>query len=460
MNPPLFSRRKFLGIGALGALSVLAGRKGGLQAQTTNTPLPADGPAQPWVPSDAPNTPFGTARGIFPGRVTFVRDPRAARWDGKTGRWWDAGSIDEEALQGMFSKSLRALTGASSDAGAWTKLFTSHNATHERGDCGHVAGETVAIKINVNNTHKYDDVLNHIDQSPQATRAILLQLTGPGGVAQKDILVYDASVGWKVRALPDRIYNPLHAEFPEVRWMDGQGLNGRERADWVDGSISYTSPEAGLGGMLPRQIVDAAYLINFALFKGHEMSGVTLCAKNHFGSIKFPQKDHAKYVTPMNRPMSDCSAYVDLMGCPNLGAKTMLYIVDGIYGMMTNVGDPNPVRDKWKTLFSGEWSSCYFMSQDPVAIDSVCLDFLRSEYPVDLGFSGNKHFPLGAIRNCDNYLHEAAAGVNALLGPYKPNGVVIGSQGVHEHWNNSTDRKYSRNLSPEGKGIELFTVTS
>jgi len=325
---------------------------------------------------------------------------------------------------------------------------------------GYRPGETVAIKINVNNTLAYDDVANHIDQSPQATRAILRQLTGPGGVAQKDILVYDASVGWRVRALPDRIYAPLHAEFPEVRWMDGQGMNGREKAEWVDGSISYSSPETELGTMLPRQIVDATYLINFALLKGHEMSGVTLCGKNHFGSIRFPQKDHPKYVTPMNRPADGYSAYVDLMGSRNLGAKTMLYIVDGLYGMMTNVGDPRPDRDRWKNLFNGEWSSCYFMSQDPVAIDSVCLDFLRSEFPRDLGFSGNRAFPLGAIHNCDNYLHEAALGTNPRLGPYKPNGIVIGSQGVHEHWNNATDRKYSRNLSPEGKGIELFTVTA
>jgi hypothetical protein len=72
------------------------------------------------------------------------------------------------------------------------------------------------------------------------------------------------------------------------------------------------------------------------------------------------------------------------------------------------------------------------MSQDPVAIDSVCLDFLRSEYPRDLGFSGNKAFPLGSIRNCDNYLHEAALGTNVRLGPYKPNGVIIGSRLVRE----------------------------
>jgi hypothetical protein len=122
------------------------------------------------------------------------------------------------------------------------------------------------------------------------------------------------------------------------------------------------------------------------------------------------------------------------------------------------VGQPKPERDRFKNLFNGEWSASYFMSQDPVAIDSVCLDFLRCEFPLALGFSGAKAFPLGAIHNCDNYLHEAATGKNAQLGPYKPNGIVTGSLGVHEHWNNPQDKQYSRNLDAKGSGIELFKV--
>ena len=416
-----------------------------------------------WVPADTANHPSGDAKGIFPGRVTWVRDVRATPWDGKTGKWWEPGNIDETALASMVSKSLRALTGASSDADAWKQLFGHFNRTHGRGDRGWRPGELIAVKININNTYKFDDVDNNIDQSPQATRALLRQLTGPGGVAQKDIMIYDASVGWKIRALPDRIYLPLHAEFPEVRWMDGPGPSGREApgreaAEWVDGAISYSSPQPELGTMLPRAVVDATYLINAALLKGHEIAGVTLCAKNHFGSIKFPQKDHGKYVSPMKGEVEDYTAFADLMGSPNLGGKTMLYIIDGLYGMQTNVGDPQESRDRWKRLFNGEWSASYFMSQDPVAIDSVGLDFLFAEFQGELGFSGAKQFPKGSSRNCDNYLLEAARGTNAKFGPYKPNGVVVGSLGVHEHWNNATDKKYSRNLNRDGRGIELLEV--
>jgi hypothetical protein len=61
--------------------------------------------------------------------------------------------------------------------------------------------------------------------------------------------------------------------------------------------------------------------------------------------------------------------------------------------------------------------------------------------------------------HADNYLHEAALADKAPSGTvYKPDGVPVGSLGVHEHWNNSKDKKYSRNLSAKGSGIELIPV--
>jgi hypothetical protein len=65
----------------------------------------------------------------------------------------------------------------------------------------------------------------------------------------------------------------------------------------------------------------------------------------------------------------------------------------------------------------------------------------------------------------DDYLHEAALADNPPSGTfYDPerDGVRLTSMGVHEHWNNNTDRQYSRNLDPTtGTGIEMlwFNVT-
>jgi hypothetical protein len=61
------------------------------------------------------------------------------------------------------------------------------------------------------------------------------------------------------------------------------------------------------------------------------------------------------------------------------------------------------------------------------------------------------------VGNPDNYLHEAASAAQPPSGTkYDPegDGKNLESMGVHEHWNNATERKYSRNLGT-GKGIEL-----
>lgn len=407
--------------------------------------------------SVTPNHPVGEGKGIFPGRVIWAMDSEVTKWDGTTGRWWDEGNIDPTLLENMYENSICVLAGSDDIRKAWDKIFHYHNKIHGKGNRGYRPGETIAVKINLNNTFATDDSDNDIDQSPQATVALLQQLTRRAGVPQENIIVYDATIGWKPRAIPDRLYGPVHQLFPKVRWMSAEGSEGVDAADWVDNAISYTDSTVSLGTVLPRAVVEADYLINAALLKGHEISGVTLCAKNHFGSIPFPAKMHGSAtVSQMRGNEGDYSAYVDLMGSPNLGKKTLLYIVDGIYGMQTNVGAPRPDRDKWKTL-GGGWSSSLFMSLDPVAIECVCLDFLYAEFGNELGFSGAPQFPEGSSRNCDNYLKEAAKGKNDRLGDYRPNGIKTGSLGVFEHWNNSRDRQYSRNLG-KSEGIELITI--
>ncbi len=413
-------------------------------------PQTGSSPLTSWTPSDPPNSPIGEAKGIFPGRVTWIRDVRATTWDGKTGKWWE--NINQDVLNGMLARSLRALTRARNEADAWNNLFRYYNRTHGRGNKGHSPGELIAVKINLNNSSAVGDVDNDKDAPPTMIRALIAQLVKVAKVPEKEIVIYDAS-----RVIPNRIYDPLHQEFPEVRFMDRTGANGREAPQWVANAITYTSSDVRLGNSLPQAVVEAAYLINLALLKGHEISGVTLCAKNHFGTIQYPSRGHSDVANEFAHPIGSYSAYVDLMGSPNLGGKTMLYILDGLYGTYTNVGQVTE-RDRWKNLFNNEWSASLLLSQDPVAIDSVGLDFLRAEWGFDLGFSGAKAYPKGSIVNSDDYMIEAARGTNAALGAYKPNGKELGSLGVHEHWNNPIDKKYSRNLSSKGKGIELFTV--
>jgi hypothetical protein len=84
---------------------------------------------------------------------------------------------------------------------------------------------------------------------------------------------------------------------------------------------------------------------------------------------------------------------------------------------------------------------------DEVAIDSVAFDFLSQQWPDQaLGNEG-----------VQDYLHELAQANDPPSDTfYDPehDGVAMASQGVHEHWNNATNKQYTRNLGT-GNGIEL-----
>ena len=121
-NKKPVTRREFIYTSAAAAALASSAIKAEAFAERAegDAALVASGTKTQWTPSDLPNSPIGIGRGIHPGRVTFIRDSRAARWDGTSGRWWDSGNIDEAALANMFAKSLVALSGAPTDKEAWT----------------------------------------------------------------------------------------------------------------------------------------------------------------------------------------------------------------------------------------------------------------------------------------------------------------------------------------------------
>ena len=88
---------------------------------------------------------------------------------------------------------------------------------------------------------------------------------------------------------------------------------------------------------------------------------------------------------------------------------------------------------------------------DEVAVDSVGFDFLSQQW-ADLAL-GNE--------GVQDYLHEMALANQPPSGTfYDPehDGLAMASQGVHEHWNNATNKQYTRNLGT-GNGIELKYIT-
>ncbi|MHC4631940.1 MAG: right-handed parallel beta-helix repeat-containing protein, partial [Planctomycetota bacterium] len=411
----------------------------------------SDNPATAaFIPTDPPNTPMGVGKGIHPGRVAWVRDPGAAKWDGTTGSWWDDDNTDQGAVDYIMSKSIQTLTGESTDPNAWDALFRHFNQTKGFGDVGYQAGEKVAIKINKNEDNRATWSPSRGVPSPHLIYSVLDQLINVVGVPGSAITIYDAS-----RYIGDPIYNKVKSnpdpDFQDVTFVvkPNRAGNGRLAAVHDAGNPIYT--KAGTA-YLPQCVTQAKYLINMALLRPHTMFGITLCAKNHFGSVRFPSVSNNDGWTPSplhnhggrTKPMDTYNCLVNLNGHRHLSGKTLLYMIDALYPSRNQNSSQGYVIKY--VSFGDKWLSSLLISQDPVAIDSVGLDFMRSE-PRCVDVTG---YP-------ENYLHEMALADNPPSGTfYDPegDGVRLESMGVHEHWNNPVDRQYSRNLGTGG-GIEL-----
>jgi len=420
--------------------------------------------SSPYIPAYPPNHPVGQGQGVHPGRVVWAHDPDATSWEGGWASPWD--HVDAARLDALLASALQRLTGAPDDRAAWTALFTHVDRQRGRTPAGYSPGDSIAIKVNANS-----DGQPQGDTSPLVVRALLVQLVDNANVPPDKITVYDASRqlgrNWIRKATEGD--ERLEGVTFGVRFVVPGPRLGREVIDVDPASrIHLGALPDGVGAedppvRLPAAVTAATYLINASVLKPHSLAGISLTAKNHFGSlyreggindgwspaflhaaVGVQARDGGGGVTGRYSPL------VDLMGHPDLGGKTVLYLLDGLYTPRTTEDGP-PAR--WHSSpFDGHWTSSLLLSQDPVAIDSVALDLLTAESAVE---------PLPWMwGDLDNYLIEAALADSPPSGTrYDPDGDgrPLGSLGVHEHWSSPADRRYSRNMGrPEG--IELVGI--
>jgi uncharacterized protein (DUF362 family) len=453
------SRRNFLKTSLLGGAAALtAWRLPSAQAAGGAPAAPT-----PFVPTDPANSPLGVAFGVKPGRVTWAFNPKAATWDGVNNApgWWDDSNTNPQAVEAMFSRSIRSVGDAATEKEAWNKIFTDFNQRKGKGAVGYKKGEKIVVKLNLNQMHNdHSNGANASYIAPQLVQAMLRQLVQQVGAAPADITFYDA-----VRHVPDTIFDRGTKEFPGVHFVDSTSAAGREKA-MPDTTKPIVLGQGNVTMYFPTCVTAADYMINVAGLKGHSLAGMTVTAKNHLGSlltaagapgapnmhpsITVKQDPGMRGGGPAARAMGTYNGLVDLNGHPQTGGKTILYMIDGLYATQTNELKLAPVC-KWQSApFNGNWTASLLASQDGVAIDSVALDFLRSEPTLTAVVSG----PV------DNYLHEMALADQApSKTKYDPakDGKILGSLGVHEHWNNAADKQYSRNLG-KGAGIELVRL--
>lgn len=284
----------------------------------------------------------------------------------------------------MLNQSLIALTGEETEKKAWSALFIYYNTRQKYKNLEYQSGQKIAVKINTNNTYSHQDS-EEINATPQLVLSLLKSLVNEACIPQKDITIFDAS-----RFITDNIFNKCHSCFPDVIFVDNIGGDGRGKSTYVENTIPYSIDNGKLATGLATCAVEADYLINMALLKGHNGTGVTLCAKNYYGVTSIYNDWHKNAHNNFNPDPEGKPQYmtfVDFLAHKDLGNKTMLFLIDGIYGSKLVNGVPAP---KWQmATFNNSWACSPLASQDPVAIDAVGLDFLRSEWPdlLDIAFS-------------------------------------------------------------------------
>jgi hypothetical protein len=436
-----------------------------------------------------PNDPMGEAKGIFPGRVVWVHDPDATNEDCNPGQsgdgWFLNKNNDQNAIDAMLDTAVKIISGGTDIGDAWDKIFKYNNSNRGKADTGYVSGEVIFIKVNRTSSYAIGSNFEPVnygvsETSPHVILALLRHLVNEVGVAEEDIYIGDP-----MKHIYNHDYDLWHGEFPDIHYLDhDRDYGGRElveegtdsviyysdRGEVLREGIIWTDPSSGdpiYDDHFYTILEDCDYLINVPTLKGHKRAGITMFAKNHFGSHTRSNAAHLHMglVDPDENPGNGIQrpgygkyrVLVDLMGYSLIRKKNLIFLMDALWSASWELGIPS----KW-TLppFNDDWSSSIFVSLDNVAIESVGYDFLRTEYTEENHGSGQT-WP--QMEGADDYLEQAADSANWTdsIPYYDPedDGTSIPSLGVHEHWDNAADRQYTRNFDPEeGEGIELVSI--
>ncbi len=439
---------------------------------------------------DGANNPMGEGIGVNPGRVVWAWDPDATNKSCKnviSDAFFMPKNNDQEVINAMMNSSIIHLAGTNTVEEAWDAIFKDFNERKTGTATGFQDGQTVFIKVN-NGQAGWAINLSDLSETgttsemtgtqncamsgttPASVLALIRQLVDECAIPQTSIYV-----GEPMTHVYKSMYDAIHGEYPGVIILDKDGYTnlGRTKSTgWTNDVIFYSDKgeimQDAIKDNMMQEMYDADYLINAAALKAHARAGVTFNAKLHFGThgnhSNFGYSSfhlHAGLICTVDNDVTTSgyrSAYgmyrvlVDIMGHEKLGRNTVLFLVDGLWGGVEATDMPV----KWNMdPFSGDFPSSLFLSQDGVAIESVCLDFLRAEADQNEYFNDRPFF--GGV---DDHLHQAADKSNWPANiTYDPenDGSEIPSLGVHEHWNNSTDMQYTRNLGT-GNGIELLKL--
>ena len=325
---------------------------------------PEDAPFHSYLPQVTKDT-----SPAMSGRVVHVHSSAATNWDYNHSTYYgrtqtaEVKGVNQSVVNEMMDRGITMLFGLSPEdvEEAWSRLLP-----------GYTPGKIVAVKVNFNNSYQStcSSTVTYIDAIAQPMNALIRGLT-QGGVREQDIILYDA-----IRSFSTRVYNEL--VFRNVQIHDWNGCRGHA-STWnstdADALVKFYPPGGGSPSVrICDTLVEADYLINMPIMKGHPLAGITLGFKNHFGSTNNPSGMHEIVDTDYGS-IDTYNGLVDLFSNPHIRDKTVLTIGDAIYGSRIKHNTP---PEPWNT-FDNQSPCSLLLSTDPVAIDCVMHDLLKAE---------------------------------------------------------------------------------
>jgi len=267
-------------------------------------------------------------------KIVRAYSPDATYWDYASNYYFDF--VHQDVVNDMVAQGVNVLT--NNNPGQLLERYTP--------------GDKWAIKINLNN---YSDASNEIDATAPSINAVLSLLVEDLGIPETDIYVYDTS-----RPIPDfRVRSRILYDVVFVQ--SGDALAQADYSAPI--SFRYISTQ-----YMPLVLSTSQHLINLTLFKDHLFCLSTMAFKNHFGTTK---PGPANLHSPIHENLSDLSA------SSHIRDKTRLIVGDALFGVWD--GGPYGWPMQWSTFPGGPTPNSIFLGNDPVAHESVMVDYLIAE---------------------------------------------------------------------------------
>jgi len=294
-------------------------------ATETIPPLPASTSTQ--SPTETLNLPkFSTSTPWPTPEIKLYRRPELIRFfpDGKSrmvkssdAKVWDGETLNSELLCKLLDGAVTHLTSLTDGKEAWQALFSPN--------------EKIVIKVNA---FRSSLIWTHAP----LVYALIDRLTA-AGIPAENITIYD----YYTSELKTAGYT-INQDGPGVRCY---GTDHAYTMNWRLGGTMHKISDI---------LVAADAIINIPVLKVHDITGITFALKNHYGSVQAPSWLHTMP-----------NDLVSLNESPFIKNATRLVIGD-ILGASI---DPR----QWLEDVKGD---SILMSYDPLAVDWIGLDILRS----------------------------------------------------------------------------------